>query len=307
MLGRIVEIEQANRHLSLYRGFMVVSQTGENRGEIGRVPLDDIAVVIGNGFGLSYSNNLVVEFAERNIVFVACGANHMPKSYLMPIVGNFEQARRFDAQMEATLPMKKRAWAQVVSSKLQQQALTLEAFGIDAKRLWVLATQVTSGDARNAEGAGAAHYFPALFGRDFRRDYEEPGINAMLNYGYAVMRATVARAIVSAGLHPALGINHSHDNNPMRLADDFIEPFRPLVDRTVMRWLESGEDLELTPNLKRKLVDSLYQDTYSEQGVTPAISAIQKLVTSWAQVILKQRQSLVLPLIKPVRRAIDAS
>lgn len=296
MIGRVVEVEQSNRHLSLERGFMVISETGANRGEVGRVVLEDIAVVVGNAHGLSYSNNLLVEFAERKIVFVACGANHMPKAYLLPFEANYEQSRRFDAQMTTTLPVKKRAWAQIIQSKLEQQALTLRANGVDEQRLWTLSKQVTSGDPKNLEAVGAAHYFPALFGKQFRRDVDQPGINAMLNYGYAVMRATVARAIVSSGLHPALGVKHSSATNPMRLADDFIEPFRPIVDCRVMELAASAKALELTPEIKRELVGCIYRDTLCLEGVTPVVSAIGSLVSSFVQVILKQRSDLVLPL-----------
>ena len=230
MIGRIVEVADDRRHLSLNRGFLVVQDTEGERKELGQVPLDDIAALIANAHGLSYTNNLLVALAERGAPFVLCAANHNAVGMLLPIEGNFEQSRRIEAQISATQPTHKRLWAAVVRSKLEQQAAALAATGAPTAPLLALARKVKSGDPDNLEAQGARRYWQLLFGDGFRRDQNETGRNALLNYGYTVVRAATARAVIAAGLHPGIGLHHSHDNNAMRLVDDLMEPFRPIVD-----------------------------------------------------------------------------
>ena len=230
MIGRIVEVADDNRHLRMHRGFMVVQDTAGERKELGQVPLDDIAAVIANAHGLSYTNNLLVALAERGAPFVLCSANHNAVGMLIPIEGNFEQAKRIEAQIAASQPTHKRLWAAVVRSKLEQQAAALEATGAPTAPLTALAAKVKSGDPENLEAQGARRYWGLLFGEGFRRDQDGGGLNGMLNYGYTVLRATTARAIVAAGLHTSIGLHHSNDTNAMRLVDDVMEPFRPMID-----------------------------------------------------------------------------
>lgn len=233
MIGRIVVVADDRRHLFMHRGFMVVQDTEGERKELGQMPLDDIAAVIANAHGLSYTNNLLVALAERGAPFVLCAANHNAVGMLLPIEGNFEQARRIEAQIAASQPTHKRLWASVVRSKLEQQAAALAATGAPTAPLAALATKVRSGDPDNLEAQGARRYWGLLFGDSFRRDQDAGGLNAMLNYGYTVLRATTARAIVAAGLHTSIGLHHSNDSNAMRLVDDLMEPFRPIVDLKV--------------------------------------------------------------------------
>lgn len=295
MLGRIVEVADDRRHLFMHRGFMVVQDTEGARKELGQVPLDDIAAVIANAHGLSYTNNLLVALAERGAPFVLCAANHNAAGMLLPIEGNFEQSHRIEAQIAATLPTHKRLWAAVVRAKLQQQGTALEATGTPAVPLEALARKVKSGDPENVEAQGARRYWGLLFGSDFRRDQNAGGRNALLNYGYTVLRATTARAVIAAGLHPSIGLHHSHDNNAMRLVDDLMEPFRPVIDLKVWQLWRNGEQ-QVTPDAKRALVRTLYDDMQTEAGATPLAVCTQKLATSLAQVYLGQREKLDLPL-----------
>jgi len=295
MIGRIVEVSDDRRHLFVNRGFMVVQDTEGDRKELGQVPLDDIAAVIANAHGLSYTNNLLVSLAERGAPFVLCSANHNAVGMLLPIEGNFEQSRRIEAQIAATQPTHKRLWAAVVRSKLEQQASALEAAGAPTAPLLALVRKVKSGDPENMEAQGARRYWGLLFGNGFRRDQNGDGLNALLNYGYTVLRATTARAIIAAGLHPGIGLHHSHDNNAMRLVDDVMEPFRPVIDIKVWQLWHGGEQI-LTPETKRALVRILYDDMQSSAGATPVMVCVQKLATSIAQVYLGQRDKLDLPL-----------
>ncbi len=295
MIGRIVEVADDRRHLFMSRGFMVVQDTEGERKELGQVPLDDIAAVIANAHGLSYTNNLLVALAERGSPFVLCAANHNAVGMLLPIDGNHHQGRRIDAQLDATKPTTKRLWAEVVRSKLEQQAAALEAVGSSTAPLTALIGKVRSGDPDNIEAQAARRYWGLLFGSAFRRDQDAGGTNAMLNYGYTVLRAATARAVIAAGLHPTLGLHHSNDSNPMRLVDDLMEPFRPIIDLKIWQLRRNG-GAEVTPESKRAIVRTLYDDMQSDTGSTPVMVSIQTLATSLAQVYVGERDKLELPL-----------
>lgn len=295
MIGRIVEVADDRRHLFLSRGFLVVQDTEGDRKELGQVPLDDIAAVIANAHGLSYTNNLLVALAERCAPFVLCAANHNAVGMILTIDGNYQQAKRFDAQLAASQPLKKRLWAEIVKCKLQQQAAALEATGAPAITLSALVRKVRSGDPDNLEAQGARRYWGQLFGNDFRRDQHAGGLNAMLNYGYTVLRAATARAVVASGLHPTLGLHHSNEGNAMRLVDDLMEPFRPMIDLKIWQLHKQGEN-HVTPECKRALVRTLYDDMQTSVGATPVMVCAQKLATSLAQIFIGEKDKLDLPL-----------
>jgi len=295
MLGRIVEIANDNRHLFVSRGFMVIRETDGEKNELGQVPLDDIAAVVANAHGLSYTNNLLVALAERGAPFVLCGPNHNPVGMIWPVDGHSTQAGRYDAQLSATKPLHKRLWSSIVKSKLNQQAAALEAAGAPVAPLSALVPKVRSGDPDNIEAQGARRYWQLLFGEDFRRDRQAGGLNGLLNYGYTVLRAATARAIIAAGLHPSLGIHHANQGNAMRLADDLMEPYRPFVD--LLAWQLRCQDMaEVNPETKRIMVRGLYDDLMTDAGATPMQVSVQKLATSLAHVYLGEREQLDLPL-----------
>jgi CRISP-associated protein Cas1 len=295
MIGRIVEVADDQRHLFMSRGFMVVRQSDGAQKELGQIPLDDIAAVIANAYGMTYTNNLLVALAERGAPFVLCSVNHNAAGMLIPVEGNYQQAKRFDAQIAASKPTHKRLWADLVRAKLRQQAATLEAAGAPTIPLTSLVAKVRSGDPQNLEAQGARRYWNLLFGDDFRRDRALGGINSMLNYGYTVLRASTARAVVASGLHPTLGLFHSNEGNPMRLVDDLMEPFRPLIDLRVWQLERSGQR-EVIPDVKRALVRVMYDDMQGSSGATPVMSCIHALAVSLAMVYLGERDNLDLPL-----------
>ena len=295
MVGRIVEIANDYRSLSLYRGFLLIKESKGERVELGRVPIDDIDALIANAHGLSYSNNLLVALAEQGAPFVLCGANHNPVGVLWPFGGNYETSRRINAQTDAKRPVKKRLWASIVRSKLEQQGCVLEAIGESDRFIHNLIRKIRSGDPENIEAQAARRYWTLLFGSEFRRNRQAEDFNGLLNYGYTVLRASVARAVIAAGLHPAIGLHHSNASNPMLLVDDLIEPFRPLIDLGVYQLVREGE-AQVNADTKRFLVRLLYQDMLTESGVTPLSVCAQKLAVSLAQVFLGEREKLELPL-----------
>lgn len=294
MIGRIIEIADDRRHLSVSRGFLIVYVTGDERKLAGQIPLDDIAAVIANAHGISYTNNLLVALAERGCPFVLCAANHNAVGMLLPVDGHHLQARRIEAQVAASLPTHKRLWAAVVKAKLQQQAAALEAAGAPSAPLSALVRKVKSGDSENIEAQGARRYWGLLFGDEFRRDQGAGGVNALLNYGYTILRATTARAVIAAGLHPSIGMHHSNDANPMRLVDDLMEPFRPIVDLKVWQLVQQGKT-EVSPETKKALALVMYHDLQTSLGSTPVMVCAQRLAVSLAQVYLGERSGLDLP------------
>jgi CRISPR-associated protein Cas1 len=291
MIGRIVEIGSDDRYLACERGFLVVKCRGE---EVGRTPLDDISALIANAHGLSYSNNLLVALAERGCPFVLCGPQHRPVGLLLPVVGHHVQAARMDAQLAASLPLRKQIWKVVVQRKLSMQGAVLEHLGRPSAPLHALSRKVRSGDPSNIEAQGARAYWKLLFDGPFKRDQEAPGANAMLNYGYAVLRAIVARQVMAAGLHPGIPIHHANDGNPMRLVDDLMEPFRPLVDLAVVRLLTDGvEDVDATA---KKSLGSLHARTLILPPRSPVMAVVQRFVLSVVAAFMESKASALMEL-----------
>ncbi len=290
-MERVVDIATDGRHLSLYRGFMLVE---ENRQEVGRIALDDIHSVIIHAHGTTWSANLVAALAERGAPIVFCGNNHSPIAITLPLDGHHIQNARFRAQWEASTPLMKQLWRRVVSAKIIMQGSLLAARGVDGANAFpLIAARVKSGDSENLEAQAARRYWPLLMGSEFRRDRDTPGANALLNYGYAVMRATVARAVVAAGLHPTIGIQHANRGNALALADDLIEPFRPLVDALVVSMLGQGIDT-LTPAHKGHFARLIAFDLRVSGEASPVSMAAVRLAQSLVRAFETGRPSLQL-------------
>ncbi|MDF1856495.1 MAG: type II CRISPR-associated endonuclease Cas1 [Pseudooceanicola sp.] len=290
-MDQIIDIATDGRHLSLDRGFLKVSEGGS---EVGRTPLDQIAGVIVHAHGTTWSTSLLTELADRGAPVVLCAANHAPKSVLMPLDGHHAQGARMRAQWQAKAPLVKQAWKHVVIAKIQMQAAALAANGESSAPLSMFARKVTSGDGNNIEAQAARYYWPRMMGPDFRRDTGADAENALLNYGYTVLRAATARAVVGAGLHPTIGIFHSNRGNAFALADDLMEPFRPLVDCAVRSIVErSGAKLDT--EAKQALARLIAIDLPLGEGVTPVSVALTKLATSLGQSFETGKLALALP------------
>ena len=295
MIGQVVEVVESDRHLSLEYGNLVVSA---GKVVIGRVGLDSIQAVIVNPHGATLSAGILAALAERGVAVVIAGKNFRPAAMVVPVEGHHAVAQRISAQVSASLPAQKQAWKQIVRSKITMQALVLEHYGVDAERLWVLESKVRSGDPENTEAQAARFYWPQLLGSKFRRDRDQPGLNSLLNYGYAVIRASTARAIAAAGLHPAIGIHHQGALDTMRLADDLMEPFRPLVDVRVRAIAESEISLDVTPRTKKMLVAILSTDVPTDAGTSPVSVALLRSSRSLAEYFLGVRSRLELPSVE---------
>jgi CRISPR-associated protein Cas1 len=290
MLGRIVEMATDGGRMGVDRGFLTITSDAAS----GRVPLDDIEAVIASARGLSYSNAAIAALAERGTPLVICGSDYAPTAVLMPINGHFEQGARMVAQAAAAKPVNKRLWAQIVRAKITAQAEALERIGAPSARLRRLAGSVRSGDPDNCEAQAAQAYWPAFMGEDFRRERTAGGVNALLNYGYAVLRAATARAVVGAGLHPSLSLHHQSRGEALRLADDLMEPFRPAID-LIARQLRDEGVVEVSTAAKVRLVGALHLNYATVGGRTIMSYCLSRLCGSLARVYLKQATRLDLP------------
>lgn len=292
MVGRVVEIATDGRHLAIFRGFLVVSAHGE---EVGRVALDEIAAVVANAHGLTYTNNALIELSARGVPVVLCGRNHMPAAILWPVEAHHLQTGRLRDQIGASLPLKKRLWAQLVRAKISAQGAALASAGAPSGGFHLLSRKVRSGDPDNVEAEAARRYWPLLLGSEFRRDSDGDGVNGLLNYGYAVLRAGVARAVMAAGLHPGLGLMHSNRSNPMVLVDDLMEPFRPTVDREVRRLVARGA-AGVDRDAKAELARVMVIDLPSKAGLSPLMTCAERLAQSLARAYAGESDGLDLPL-----------
>ncbi len=290
-VDQIIDIATDGRHLSRERGFLKVSESGM---EIGRTPLDQIAGVIVHAHGTTWSTSLLTELAKRGAPVVLCASNHAPQSVLMPLEGYHAQGARMRAQWAAKSPFIKQAWKQVVTAKVSMQAAVLQAFGAPHAPLHGMIKKITSGDTTNIEAQAARYYWPLMMGDEFRRDQQAEGVNALLNYGYTILRAATARAVVAAGLHPTIGLYHSNRSNAFALADDLMEPFRPLVD-CAARHLAKENGPEVDTHAKQVLARLIALDLPFGESVTPVSVALLKLATSLGQSFEAAKLNLALP------------
>ncbi len=296
MVGQIVEIVNPGHSLKKSRGFLKVSK---ERKEIASIPLDDIACVMVSTLGCNISTVLIDHLCGRNIPIVICGANYAPSCLIFPIDGFGRQFQIMRAQSSLSEPRRKQAWKQVVKAKLLNQSQVLEQVGSESEQIKNLIKRVRSGDKDNCEAQAARLYWRRLFGAKFRRDRSAEGINSSINYAYTVVRATIVRGICAAGLHPTFSIHHKNPQNPFNLADDLIEPFRPIVDYVV--WQHSNQFSEkLGTTLKQKLASILNLNiplVTSKDCVeyTPMSLAAVRVCKSFASYCEGNNKNLLLP------------
>lgn len=290
-MDRVVDISTDGLHLAVHRGFLTVS---EGREEKGRVALDDISAIIAHAHGLTWSNNLFVKLAERSVPVIICAPNHAPVTCLWPLAGHHLQGARMRAQANAGRPLVKQIWRRIVVSKISMQGSVLASTGAEAGAFALLARKVRSGDPDNVEAQAARRYWQAMMGSGFRRDKDGDGVNALLNYGYTVLRAVLSRAVCAAGLHPTLGIHHANRANAFALADDLMEPYRPLVDRLVRNLAEAG-NITVDQAAKRQLARIATLDLETPEGTSPLSVQAGRFVHSVAAAFETGKIALDLP------------
>ena len=223
-----------------------------------RVPIEDIGVVVLDHKQITITQGAMSALLDNNVAVITCDEHRMPSGLMLPLDGNTTQSERFRDQIEASLPLKKQLWQQTIQAKILNQSTVLyRQRGLECGNMEAWAKQVKSGDSDNLEGRAAAFYWQNLFGhiKGFRRDREGVPPNNLLNYGYAILRAVVARSLVGSGLLPTVGIHHHNRYNAYCLADDIMEPYRPYVDKLVAEIVDSGADItNLTKEIKGQLL-----------------------------------------------------
>jgi CRISP-associated protein Cas1 len=255
-------------------------------GETKEIPIEDIGLLILDHQQITITQALIAKLLANNSAFITCNDSHHPTGLLLNLDGNTQQSAKFQAQVEATVPLKKQLWQQTVAAKINNQAFLLDSKKIPVKNLYNWAAEVKSGDADNHEAMAAAYYWKNIFPDflEFKRERYGPPPNNLLNYGYAILRATVARSLVASGLLPTLGIFHKNKYNAYCLADDIMEPYRPFVDQVVIEIVRgNGKFLELTPAMKKDLLNIPAVDVRIKGERSPLMVAVQKTTASLAK------------------------
>jgi CRISPR-associated protein Cas1 len=290
MIKRTVEISGQGNQLSVRHGSLFIVRDGEL---VGQVPMEDLGVLVLDAPTTTYTHAVIVEALAAGAVIVPCGPNHHPCGLFLP-QNNSLQSRRLRNQAASPLPLRKALWKQLIQAKIRNQASVLDKDHPARLKLSVLVSRVRSGDPTNVEAQAARAYWPALFDASFRRSPEGPAPNNLLNYGYAILRAAVARGICAAGLHPSLGLHHQNQYNDFCLADDLLEPLRPVVDRKVLELCGAGlgeVDRETKPQLLSLLTEEI--EVAGERG--PLFVAIERVTASLVACFAGERKNLELP------------
>lgn len=261
------------------------------------IPIEDIGVVLLESQQVSITIPLLNALAENNCQVVLCDRSGMPASTLTSLDSNNTQGEILRNQMACGEVLKKQLWKQIVEAKIFNQSRLLDKIGQDGEILKPLYSNVKSGDSDNKEGIAAKMYFPLIFGRGFVRNRDASDINILLNYGYTILRAAVARSLVASGLFPAIGIFHHNRSNAFPLADDIMEPYRPYVDEIVYELVSSGE-VKLNKETKSKLIMLLYADTHFKNTKKPLSIGLSMTTASLVKCFAKEITKLSLPVLK---------
>lgn len=261
------------------------------------IPIEDLGFVVLEHPQITITNGLLMKLVQNKTAVITCDSQHLPCSFFQPLVGHSEQTERMRYQLNASLPLKKQLWQQTVTLKINNQANHFLARGKNALRLKRYAKDVKSGDFGNEEALAAAFYFQNLFDIEgFSRNQKDIAPNNLLNYGYAILRAVAARAIVSTGLLPSIGIFHRNKYNPFCLADDIMEPYRPFVDALVYDIVDSGCNIEeLNRNIKSNLLLIPAIDVVIDGKQSPLMNAMSRTTASLYDCFEGSRRKILYP------------
>lgn len=261
------------------------------------IPIEDLGFLVLEHPQITITNGLLLKLVQNKTAVITCDKQHLPCSFLQPLVGHSEQTERIRYQLDASIPLKKNLWQQTVTAKIQNQAHHFLARGKNALRLKRYAKEVKSGDWNNQEALAAAFYFQNLFAiKNFSRNQKGIAPNNLLNYGYAILRAVAARAIISSGMLPSVGIFHHNKYNAFCLADDVMEPYRPYVDSLVYDIVESGCQIEeLTTPLKAELLSIPAIDVVIDGKKSPLMNAMSRTTNSLYECFTGEKRKILYP------------
>jgi len=266
------------------------------------IPIEDIGVLVIDNQQVTFTQGIMEALLENNSAVITCDSRHLPTGLLLPLSGNTTQTERFRYQIDASQPLKKQLWQQTVQCKIRNQAAVLhQSTGTVVKNMLVWANDVKSGDSDNLEGRAAAYYWRNLFPQlpDFTRNADGISPNNMLNYGYAILRAVIARSLVASGMLPTLGIHHHNRYNAYCLADDIMEPYRPYVDKLVIDLVgEIGFAEEIDTSIKTKLLQIPVTEVFIGGQRSPLMVAAQQTTASLFKCFSGELRKIAYPEIK---------
>jgi len=270
----------------------------QDSGETKSAPIEDIGLLILDHQQITITQALMAKLLANNTAVITCDDTHHPTGMMFSLDGHTLQSQKFQAQIEASLPLKKQLWQQTVTCKIENQAALLQLEREEHKLLLTYAREVKSGDSDNHEAKAAAYYWKKIFPEflEFRRERYGAPPNNLLNYGYAILRALVARSLTASGLLPTLGIHHRNQYNAYCLADDIMEPYRPFVDKIVCQIIRgNGKFLEMTPTMKKALLEIPAMDVQIDGQKSPLMNAVQRTTSSLAKCYEGKARKILYP------------
>lgn len=289
----VIKLPEVEKAVSLPESF--------KKDSIRTIPIEDIGVMILDNKQITVTQGVLEKLLENNCAVITCDNSHMPVGLMLPLCGNTTQSERFRDQIDASLPLKKQLWQQTIKQKIENQAVVLNSTrGEIVKNMLVWANDVKSGDPDNYEARAAAYYWKSLFPKieGFTREREGIPPNNLLNYGYAILRAVVARSLVGSGLLPTLGIHHHNRYNAYCLADDIMEPYRPFVDKLVIEITDTNDNYEnLTKELKIKLLSIPVLDVKINAARSPLMIAVGQTTASLYKCFSGEQRKIAYPTI----------
>lgn len=295
MIKRIVEVSNPS-YLHLKHKQLLIDQNHEL---VAQIPIEDIGALVLEHSAISITQPLIIECQKHHVAIIFCDEKHLPYSTILPISeGNTLHQKILKQQINISEPIRKRLWKQIIIQKINNQADTLKKFNKPYARLDKLVTEVKSGDSTNCEGLAAQYYWKALFGTSFIRDQNAEGINAILNYGYSIIRAMVARNICAAGLHPAIGLFHHNQYNALCLADDLMEPLRPWVDSIAYELYQTNPNITITIESKIPFLKLISDTVQFEHKQMPMMVSMHYLMANLKRNFTKECSTLTYPILQ---------
>jgi len=292
LIKKIIEISRQRTALSIRYGQLILKrEDGENS-----IPCEDIGILLVDNQATVYTHSVFTELLKNGAAVVLCGNDHLPSGCLLPIENNTIQTQRCLQQIKVKEPVRKKLWQQIIRAKIRHQAKIVRDNTTIHKALMELFSQVRSGDPSNIEARASKIFWGAYVqGIDFKRNAEGQPPNNLLNYGYMIMRAAVARAICSAGLLPSVGLHHKNKYNAFCLADDLVEPFRGYVEIKVKEIVAGGEWEELTQGIKAKLLETLYEEVEISDYKGPLMVGLHRMAASLVRCFCGEQKEIDLP------------
>ena len=266
------------------------------------IPIEDIAVLVLDSLQITLSQAVLSVLIQENVALIVCDDRHMPIGLMMNLDGNSVQREKFSSQVNASEPLKKRLWKQTIQAKIHNQSVVLNKLNHQVRKMSYWISKVRSGDPDNYESRAAVYYWAKIFSEHvigFKRGRYESKPNHMLNYGYAILRAIVARSLVASGCLPTLGIHHRNKYNAYCLADDIMEPYRPYVDQLILDMIDSGLiNEELTTEMKRELLKIPTIDVFIGNKQSPLMVAVQRTTASLSACYEGKQRKVLYPVMR---------